>query len=100
MISYAASKAAVLGLTRAVAREVGVDGIRVNSVAPGSTFSDDTYDDDQRAAAERKPQVEERSIRALQTPEDLVGTVAFLASRDSDFITGQTIVVDGGFVMH
>ena len=100
MIHYAASKAAVLGLTRAVAREVGRDGIRVNVIAPGSTFSDDVYDDATREAAERRPQVDERCIAALQTPEDLVGTVAFLASHDSDFITGQTIVVDGGFVMH
>jgi 3-oxoacyl-[acyl-carrier protein] reductase len=100
MIHYASSKAAILGLTKAVAREVGVDGIRVNCVAPGSTFSDDTYAEEARAAAERRPQVEERSIRALETPEDLVGTVAFLASHDSDFVTGQTIVVDGGFVMH
>jgi 3-oxoacyl-[acyl-carrier protein] reductase len=100
MIHYAASKAAVLGLTRAVAREIGGDGIRVNAVAPGSTFSDDVYDEAQLAAAGRRPQVDERSIKALQTPDDLVGTVAFLASPDSDFITGQTIVVDGGFVMH
>jgi 3-oxoacyl-[acyl-carrier protein] reductase len=100
MIHYASSKAAILGLTKAVAREVGVDGIRVNCVAPGSTFSDDTYADETRAAAERRPQVEERCIQALQTPADLVGTVAFLASRDSDFVTGQTIVVDGGIVMH
>jgi 3-oxoacyl-[acyl-carrier protein] reductase len=100
MIHYASSKAAILGLTRAVAREVGVDGIRVNCVAPGSTFSDDTYAEATRAAAERRPQVDERCIQALETPGDLVGTVAFLASRDSDFVTGQTIVVDGGFVMH
>jgi 3-oxoacyl-[acyl-carrier protein] reductase len=100
MIHYASSKAAILGLTKAVAREVGTDGIRVNCVAPGSTFSDDTYEDETRAAAARRPQVDERCIRALQTPGDLVGTVAFLASHDSDFVTGQTIVVDGGFVMH
>jgi 3-oxoacyl-[acyl-carrier protein] reductase len=100
MIHYAASKAAVLGLTRAVARELGDDGIRVNAIAPGSTFSDDSYDEATRTAAGRRPQVEERCIKELQTPEDLVGTVAFLASHDSDFITGQTIVVDGGFVMH
>jgi NAD(P)-dependent dehydrogenase (short-subunit alcohol dehydrogenase family) len=79
---------------------VGTDGIRVNCVAPGSTFSDDTYEDETRAAAARRPQVDERCIQALQTPGDLVGTVAFLASHDSDFVTGQTIVVDGGFVMH
>ncbi len=100
MIHYASSKAAILGLTKAVAREVGADGIRVNCVAPGSTFSDDTYAEEARAAAERRPQVDERCIRALETPDDLVGTVAFLASHDSDFVTGQTIVVDGGFMMH
>lgn len=100
MIHYASSKAAILGLTKAVAREVGVDGIRVNCVAPGSTFSDDTNAEQARAAAERRPQVDERCIRALETPDDLVGTVAFLTSHDSDFVTGQTIVVDGGFVMH
>jgi NAD(P)-dependent dehydrogenase (short-subunit alcohol dehydrogenase family) len=100
MIHYSSSKAAILGMTKAAARELGADGIRVNCVAPGSTFSDDTYAEEKRAAAERKPQVEERCIRALQTPGDLVGTVAFLASHDSDFVTGQTIVVDGGIVMH
>jgi 3-oxoacyl-[acyl-carrier protein] reductase len=100
MLHYATSKAAILGLTKAAARELGVDGIRVNCIAPGNTFSDDTYDEATRAAAERKPQVEERCIQALQTPDDIVGTVAFLASHDSDFITGQTIVVDGGVVMH
>jgi 3-oxoacyl-[acyl-carrier protein] reductase len=100
MIHYAASKSAVLGLTRAAARELGPDGIRVNAIAPGSTFSDDIYDEAKLAEMGRRPQVDERCIKAVQTPEDLVGTVAFLASRDSDFITGQTIVVDGGFVMH
>jgi 3-oxoacyl-[acyl-carrier protein] reductase len=99
-LSYASSKAAILGLTRAMARDLGSDGIRVNCVAPGSTFSDDVYDAEALEAAGRRPQVDERSIKALQTPEDLVGTIVFLSSPDSDFITGQTIVVDGGFVMH
>lgn len=97
---YATSKAAVLGLTRCLARELGADGIRVNSIAPGSTMSDDDLDESTLQAAIARGQFGDRALQSVQTPDDLVGVLAFLASTDSDFITGQTIVVDGGSYMH
>src|SRR5262249_34881927 len=99
-LHYAASKAAILGLTTSLARELGGDGIRVNCVAPGSTYSDDVQAEDALAAAMLTRQLQDRYIQEAQTPDHLVGMVSFLASPDSDFITGQTIVVDGGSVMH
>src|SRR5262249_34450644 len=97
---YAASKAALLGLTTSLARELGSAGIRVNCIAPGGTLSDDVQSAEARAAAQLTRQVQDRCIQEVQTPDHLVGLVSFLASPDSDFITGQTIVVDGGAVMH
>lgn len=95
---YVTSKAAVLGLTKSLAWELGASGIRVNAVAPGNTLSEVDPDDEtlrrRRAAANR------RALPHVETPEDLVGTVCYLLSRDSDFVTGQTIVVDGGGHMH
>jgi 3-oxoacyl-[acyl-carrier protein] reductase len=97
MLHYVASKAAVAGISRALAREVGADGILVNSIAPGYTESDTllavtTPDRRERA-------INTRIIPRAQRPEDLVGTVIFLASRESDFITGQTLLVDGGGIL-
>lgn len=97
-IHYTSSKAAVIGFTRTLAKEVGPDGIRVNSIAPGSTLSEENPD--AAALAMRERAIEDRAIRTVQRPEHAVGTVAFLASHDSDFMTGQTLVVDGGSVMH
>ena len=94
---YVASKAAVIGLTRALARESGEYNINVNCISPGSTFSEDF--NDQAALEFRKKAIAERCIQRVESPEDLVGTAIFLASSDSDFITGQTISVDGGAVM-
>jgi 3-oxoacyl-[acyl-carrier protein] reductase len=78
--------------------ELGADNICVNCIAPGSTLSEERVDDDvlklRGAAASR------RALKRVQKPEDLVGAVAFLASADSDFMTGQTLIVDGGSVMH
>lgn len=95
---YIASKAGVTGFTRALALEVGDYNINVNCIAPGSTFSEDP--DDSEALEFRKKAISQRAIKRLQYPEDLVGAAIFLASDDSDFITGQTIVVDGGTFMH
>ncbi len=96
-IHYVASKAAVIGLTRGLARELGEYNINVNCILPGSTFSEDTND---LAALEfRKKAISQRCIKRVEYPEDLVGTAIFLASPDSDFITGQTIAVDGGVIM-
>jgi len=98
-LHYTTSKAGVVGFTRALAREVGVDGITVNCIAPGRTLSETqvatsapSYFQDGTDAA--------RVIPRAQVPDDLVGAVLFLLSDASAFITGQTLVVDGGKVMH
>lgn len=94
---YIASKGAVIGLTRALARELGEYNINVNAIAPGSTLTEDPNDE---AGVEfRKKAAAERCFKRVEYPDDVVGTAIFLASSDSDFITGQTIAVDGGTVM-
>jgi 3-oxoacyl-[acyl-carrier protein] reductase len=97
-IHYVTSKAGVLGFTRTLAREVGKDGIRVNCVLPGSTLSEENPAED--VVRMRSAAVEERVLKRVQGPGDLVGAVVFFASADSDFITGQSLVVDGGAFMH
>jgi NAD(P)-dependent dehydrogenase (short-subunit alcohol dehydrogenase family) len=93
---YVASKAAVEGLTRAAARELGPDGITVNAVAPGLVSDEATRtlnSDDYIAAAAGG-----RALGREMVPDDLVGAVLFLASDAGGFMTGQTLVVDGGVV--
>jgi 3-oxoacyl-[acyl-carrier protein] reductase len=97
-IHYVTSKAGILGFTRTLAQEVGGDNICVNCVAPGSTLSEESPDEG--VIRMRSAAAASRALKRLQTPEDLVGAVAFFASPDSDFITGQTLVVDGGSCMH
>lgn len=97
-LHYVTSKAALIGLTRSMASEVGPRGIRVNAITPGSTETEV-----ERATitrADRESMAQSTALRRVQTPEDLVGAVLFLASRASDFITGQTLNVDGGFAFH
>jgi NAD(P)-dependent dehydrogenase (short-subunit alcohol dehydrogenase family) len=97
MLHYVASKGAVLSITRCLSREVGAFGIRVNTIAPGLTLSDTVVaSQPEFLEAVRVPMAKGRAIQRDQLPEDLFGTVIFLASSGSDFITGQTIVVDGG----
>ncbi len=98
LVPYLAAKGGILGLTRALAREVGEWGIRVNAVAPGYTLTERAK---RTLAAESPTEVLERQVlRRPGTPEDPAGAVLFLASPDSDFMTGQTICVDGGWVAH
>jgi len=94
-LHYVSSKAALIGLTRALAREVGDDGINVNAITPGLTIADENQ---RRMLSEEylAPRRQARAFKRDQYPEDLVGAVVFLASSASDFITGQTLNVDGG----
>ena len=94
---YVTSKAAVIGLTRCIAREVGEWNICINAVAPGLTLSLDDVDDAGMKQYEQRSQA--GCIKKVETPQDLVGTIVFLSSAESDFITGQTIAVNGGSSM-
>src|SRR5919198_3349497 len=95
-IHYVTSKAGVIGFTRTLAREVGDDNINVNAIAPGSTLSEDNPTEE--IIKMRQARVGDRALKRVQVPQDLVGTVLFLASPLSDFMTGQTVAVDGGVV--
>lgn len=94
---YVSSKAAVMGLSRTLAKELGQYNITVNTLAPGGTRSGAVVNRD-----DSPPSVAQagRAIDRLEVPEDLVGTLVFLTSDDSSFITGQMIVVDGGVSLH
>ncbi|UDF33043.1 UNVERIFIED_ORG: SDR family oxidoreductase (plasmid) [Roseateles sp. XES5] len=94
---YSASKAAVMGFTRVLAQEVGVDGITANCVCPGIILTDMgrvNLDDPEI----RKSWQDKTAMRRIGDPEDVVGAVAFFASDDAAFVTGQTLNVDGGIV--
>ncbi len=97
-LHYVTSKAALVGMTRALATELGAVGITVNAITPGATVTEVPR------ATVTAQQVEgiiaAQAIKRREVPEDLVGAVAFLASPDSDFITGQTLNVDGGAAYH
>lgn len=97
-LHYVASKAGVIGLTRALASEVGENGIRVNAITPGSVRTEIERATISEAA--REAMAQQTALRRVQVPEDVVGVVLFLASTESDFITGQTINVDGGYAFH
>jgi NAD(P)-dependent dehydrogenase (short-subunit alcohol dehydrogenase family) len=99
-LHYVASKGGVIGLTRALAREVGNDGICVNAIAPGYTVTEVMKKESIHDEAFINAVIGNRCLKRQQVPEDATGTIVFLSSDDSDFITGQTIVVDGGGTMH
>lgn len=99
LLHYVSSKGAQIAFTRALAREVGDDGITVNCIAPGLTMSEKVLEDEQWTAV-KDGNTASRAIKREQVPEDLLGAVVFFSSSDSDFITGQTLVVDGGSAMH
>ncbi len=90
---YVASKGAVIGMTRVMAREAGVKNITVNAIAPGFTLTEASLSIMDDAASYG---VSSRAIKRASTPDDMVGTALFLASDDASYITGQTLVVDGG----
>jgi NAD(P)-dependent dehydrogenase (short-subunit alcohol dehydrogenase family) len=97
-LHYNASKGGVIVLTKTMARELGEFNINVNSVAPGLVWNEASQG--HVPAQELERHITTMSFKRAQEPEDLVGTVLFLASKESDFVTGQTIVVDGGSFMH
>jgi len=97
-IHYVTSKAGILGFTKTLANEVGKDNICVNCVAPGSTLSEEDPDDG--IVKMRTQAINTRALKRVQNPDDLTGAIVFFASADSDFITGQTLVVDGGSCLH
>jgi NAD(P)-dependent dehydrogenase (short-subunit alcohol dehydrogenase family) len=96
MLHYVSSKGAILGFTRALCRELGDYGICVNTLAPGYTLSETALQNATHLEQSRTISIQRRAIKRDQYPEDLLGALVFLASSDSDFITGQTIAVDGG----
>lgn len=97
MLHYATSKGAVLSLTRTLSRELGDWGIRVNAVAPGLTMSETIVEQQPEfLAAVSDGHRASKALKRDQHPSDLVGTITFLASAASDFVTGQTLIVDGG----
>jgi NAD(P)-dependent dehydrogenase (short-subunit alcohol dehydrogenase family) len=95
--SYVASKGGVVSFTRALAREVGEFNINVNTLCPGYTLSGDP---DKISEEEKSLEIPVRSLKRAEYPQDLVGTAIYLASSDSDMMTGQALVVDGGNIMH
>ncbi len=92
-VHYSASKSGLIGMTKALAKEVGLSGITVNSVSPGVILTDMTSHFDQDTMNALK---EDTPLYRIGTPEDVAGAVSFLASKDADYITGQNISVNGG----
>lgn len=97
---YVTSKGAIIALSRVIAREAGKDGICCNVVAPGFTLSDGVLERGEQATLHSARVAASRAISRDQQPEDINGTIVFLLSQDSDFISGQTLVVDGGLVLN
>ena len=96
LLHYVTSKGAVVAMTRAVAKEVGADGILVNTVSPGFTMSDGVLANPVQVEKLQEISLQARLVQRDQYPSDIVGAVAFFCSPDADFITGQSLVVDGG----
>jgi len=98
MLPYVTSKGAIIAFTRALSRELGEHGIAVNSLSPGYILSETGLENTQHVEEERIPVRNSRAFKRDAYPEDLIGALIFLASSDSDFVTGQSLVVDGGAV--
>ncbi len=100
LLHYVTSKGAIVAFTRALAKELGKDSILVNCVAPGFTMSAGVLSHPEVVEQLRDVSVSARTIQRDQTPEDVVGAVVYLSGPASDFVTGQTIVIDGGQTFH
>jgi NAD(P)-dependent dehydrogenase (short-subunit alcohol dehydrogenase family) len=100
LLHYVTSKGAIVALTRALAKELGRDDILVNCVAPGFTMSDGVREHPEVIEALRDVSVSARTLQRDQEPEDVVGAVVFLCGPGAEFVTGQTIVIDGGQYFH
>jgi NAD(P)-dependent dehydrogenase (short-subunit alcohol dehydrogenase family) len=100
VLHYVTSKGAIVALTRALAKELGGDEILVNCVAPGFTMSEGVREHPEVIEALRDVSVSSRTIKRDMVPEDIVGAVAFLCGPESTFLTGQTMVIDGGQYFH
>ena len=99
LLHYVTSKGAIVAFTRALAKELGGE-VRVNCVAPGFTMSDGVEEHPEVVEALQQVSVSARTIKRDQVPEDITGAVAFLCGPESSFITGQTMVIDGGQFFH
>ena len=100
LLHYVTSKGAIVALTRALAKEVGKDNVLVNCVAPGFTMSAGVEAHPEVVAKLRDVSVASRTLQRDQVPDDVVGAVIFLSGPGSNFVTGQTIVIDGGQTFH
>src|SRR5438067_6316023 len=100
LLHYVTSKGAIVALTRALAKELGKDDVLVNCVAPGFTMSAGVEAHPEVVEKLRDVSVSARTLQRDQLPEDVVGAVVFLCGSGSDFITGQTMVIDGGQYFH
>jgi NAD(P)-dependent dehydrogenase (short-subunit alcohol dehydrogenase family) len=100
LLHYVTSKGAIVAFTRALARELGKDSIHVNCVAPGFTMTDGVLANPEVVEKLRDASVAARTIQRDQEPEDVVGAVVFFCSPGASFVTGQTMVIDGGQYFH
>jgi NAD(P)-dependent dehydrogenase (short-subunit alcohol dehydrogenase family) len=99
-LHYDSTKGAIIGITRSLCRELGDDNICVNCIAPGSTLSENVVKRTNWMGSGKAAQLANRSLKREEFPEDLVGAVLFLSSAESDFVTGQTLLIDGGITAH
>ena len=100
LLHYVTSKGAIVAFTRSLAKEVGANSIHVNCVAPGFTMSEGVKQNPEVVEKLRDVSVAARTLQRDQEPEDVVGAVVFLCSPAADFVTGQTMVIDGGQYFH
>jgi NAD(P)-dependent dehydrogenase (short-subunit alcohol dehydrogenase family) len=100
LLHYVTSKGAVVALTRSLAKELGADNVFVNCVAPGFTVSDGVKEHPEVLDVLADVSVAARTLKREQVPEDVVGAVVFLCGPGADFVTGQTMVIDGGQYFH